>query len=72
MARGKGAFVLGSPLLALKYLCDLLARQGGEPLSAGEIVTTGTLTAALPVRPGQTWTVGIEGIDLRTPSLTLT
>ena len=72
MARGKGAFVLGSPLLALKYLCDLLARQGAEPLSAGEIVTTGTLTAALPVRPGQTWTVGIEGIDLRTPSLTLT
>lgn len=71
VARGRGAFVLGSPLLALKYLCDLLASQGGEPLKAGEIVTTGTLTTALPVRPGQTWTVDIEGIHLRPLSLTL-
>ncbi len=71
VARGKGGFVLGSPLLALKHLRDLLTGQSGEPLSAGEIVTTGTLTAALPVRPGQTWTVSLEGIGLRPPSLTL-
>ena len=40
--------VLGSPIKALKYLVRELARCGGEPLRAGEFVTTGTLTEALP------------------------
>ncbi|OPY92169.1 MAG: 2-hydroxyhexa-2,4-dienoate hydratase [Syntrophaceae bacterium PtaU1.Bin231] len=71
MARGQGAFVLGSPLLALRHLRDLLRSQNGEPLAPGEIVTTGTLTAALPVRPGETWSVSLDGIDLPAPSLTL-
>jgi len=71
MARGQGAFVLGSPLLALRHLRDLLRSQNGEPLAPGEIVTTGTLPAALPVRPGETWSVSLDGIDLPAPSLTL-
>ncbi len=33
-----------------------------EPLAAGEVITTGTLTAALPVRPGETWSSGYEGL----------
>ena len=51
-ASGGGAQVLGSPIKALKYLVRELARHGGEPLRAGEFVTTGTLTQALPAAPG--------------------
>ena len=41
----------------------MLARQGA-PLGAGEIVTTGTLTAAYPARPGETWRTELHGIAL--------
>ena len=34
------------------------------PLAAGEIVTTGTLTRAMPVKPGETWTTTLSGIPL--------
>ena len=34
------------------------------PLAAGEIVTTGTLTLAHPVAPGETWTAGLTGVAL--------
>ena len=54
--RGVGANVLDSPLLALGHLVELLARQPeAPPLAAGEIITTGTLTDAHPVAPGETW-----------------
>jgi len=48
----------------------LAAQSRFAPVQAGEIVTTGTLTAALPVSPGQTWTTVIEGIDLSGLSIT--
>ena len=55
---GRGANALGSPLAALAHLVDLLAQQPSLPrLRAGEIVTTGTLTAAYPVRAGEAWTM---------------
>jgi len=54
---GIGENVLGSPVLALVHLRDLLTTQPFFPaLAAGEIVTTGTLTDAWPVFPGETWT----------------
>ncbi len=63
--QGVGANVLGSPLLSLAYLVDLLARQpASPPLGAGEVVTTGVLTDAHPVTPGQTWTTSLEGLPL--------
>lgn len=62
--RGVGSNVLGSPLLALAHLVDLLARQGAEPLQAGELVSTGVITDAHPVRPGETWSTRIEGLPL--------
>jgi len=40
-------------LNALARLMSLLADQGAPPLQAGEIVTTGALAPALPLRPGQ-------------------
>lgn len=68
--RGRGANVLDSPLLALAHLIEVLATQrDAEPIQAGELVTTGTLTAALPIRAGETWSTAFSGIDL--PGLTV-
>ena len=62
---GKARNVLGGPLLALKHLNDLLAVDPFSPaLVAGEMVTTGTLTRALSVAPGQTWSTQLQGVDL--------
>jgi len=64
--RGVGANVLGSPLLALAFLVEALAKQSeAPPLAAGEIITTGVLTDAHPVKPGETWHTEIEGLPLR-------
>lgn len=63
--RGVGANALDHPALALAFLAEVLATQPQfEPLAAGEIVTTGTLTAALPIAAGETWRYTLEGIDL--------
>jgi 2-oxo-3-hexenedioate decarboxylase len=62
---GGGANVLGSPLAALRHLVEVLVRlPQHKPLQEGEIVTTGTLTAALPIAAGQTWHTAFTGIDL--------
>jgi 2-oxo-3-hexenedioate decarboxylase len=61
---GRGENVLGSPLSALAHLVSVLADRPGQALRAGEIVTTGTLTAAYRVRPGETWTTRIRGLAL--------
>ena len=70
VAEGGGELVLGSPLNALAHLVQVLASLPDHPpLSAGELITTGTLTAAMPIAPGQTWSTRLEGLDL--PGLTL-
>jgi 2-oxo-3-hexenedioate decarboxylase len=62
---------LGGPLPALRHLVDLLARDPiNPPLTAGEIVTTGTLTRVPPVAPGEMWSttltdVALEGIRVQ-------
>jgi 2-oxo-3-hexenedioate decarboxylase len=63
---GRGANVLDSPLLALRHLVGLLADDPvNPPLASGEIVSTGTLTRALPVKPGETWHTELRGIPLK-------
>jgi 2-keto-4-pentenoate hydratase len=63
--RGTGEIVLGSPLAALAHLVALLARQPwAPPLGAGEIVSTGTLTDAHPVAPGESWRTELIGLPL--------
>lgn len=57
--RGQGENVLGSPLLALAHLVDL--KVG---LEAGELITTGTLTDAHPVAPGERWSTEIRGLEI--------
>jgi len=62
---GSGANVLGGPLSALRHLVDLLARDpNNPPLSRGEVVSTGTLTRALPINPGETWSTRLDGLPL--------
>ncbi len=69
--RGVGANVLDSPALALGHLARVLAELPQfPPLAAGEVVTTGTLTDAWPVAPGETWSsdygeLGLEGLAVR-------
>ncbi|MGH8631767.1 MAG: 2-keto-4-pentenoate hydratase, partial [Burkholderiales bacterium] len=58
--QGVGSNVLGSPLLALAFLIELLEKQD-ETLQPGEIITTGTLTDAHPVKPGETWSTDLHG-----------
>ena len=70
-ADGGGASVLGNPLRSIGYLVDILGRQGAPALSPGDIVTTGTLTAALPILPGETWQVEVSGLPLQGPKLML-
>jgi 2-keto-4-pentenoate hydratase len=63
--RGVGANVLGSPLLALAHLVDLLKRQPeAPPLRAGEIITTGVLTDAHPVAAGEAWHTELAGLPI--------
>lgn len=63
--RGAGANVLGSPLAALAWLVEALARDADAPaLRAGEWVSTGTLTDAHPVAAGERWTTSFEGLAL--------
>lgn len=69
--QGRGANVLDGPLHALAHLVQVLAdRPADEQLQAGEWISTGTLTAALPVAAGQRWQTQLEGIAL--PGLDLT
>jgi 2-oxo-3-hexenedioate decarboxylase len=65
VAQGGGELVLGNPLNALAYLVKTLAALPEHPpLQAGELVTTGTLTTALPVAPGETWSTRIAGLPI--------
>jgi 2-oxo-3-hexenedioate decarboxylase len=62
---GRAVNVLGGPLSALRHLVDILEPdEVNPPLAAGEIITTGTLTRALPVSAGETWTTELAGVAL--------
>ncbi len=64
--QGVGSNVLGSPLLALSYLVELLAKQEHAPtLAAGEIISTGTITDAHAVAPGERWRTDLHGFATR-------
>ena len=69
---GSGRNSLRSPALCLAELASAMAKQDGvEPLAAGDLVSSGTLTESTPIQPGATWTASVEGIDLATLTLTL-
>jgi 2-keto-4-pentenoate hydratase len=63
--RGHAGNVLDGPLSALRHLVELLASDPvNPPLAAGEIISTGTLTKAMPVAAGEVWTATPTGIAL--------
>jgi 2-oxo-3-hexenedioate decarboxylase len=67
---GSGRNVLRSPALCLAELASAAASQpGAAPLSAGEVISTGTLTTSRFIALGETWTADVEGLDL--PPLTV-
>jgi 2-keto-4-pentenoate hydratase len=72
VAEGSGRNSLRSPALCLAELGSAMAkRDRAEPLAAGDLVSSGTLTESTPIQPGATWTATVEGIDLSTLTLTL-
>ena len=70
MDRGRGSNVLEGPLSVIRHVTGLLENDpDNPPLAAGELVATGTLTRALPVKAGETWTTKLNGIALEGISL---
>ena len=62
---GSGKNVLSSPALCLVELASAIAtRSGAEPLDAGDLVSTGSLTESKPIAAAETWTATVAGIDL--------
>jgi 2-keto-4-pentenoate hydratase len=47
-----------------RVLEEIARYPSSRPLQGGEIVTTGTLTDAMEVRAGQTWSTALSGIEL--------
>lgn len=69
---GSGRNSLRSPALCLAELASAMAKHdGAEPLAAGDLVSSGTLTESTPIQAGATWIASVEGIDLPTLTLTL-
>lgn len=70
VAEGTGKNSLRSPALCLAELASALARQpGAEPLAAGALVSSGTLTESQFITPGETWAASVDGLEL--PPLTV-
>lgn len=70
---GGGKNVLDSPALCLAELASAVpAQPGAEPLRAGELISTGSLTTAPPVTAGQRWSVEATGLDVPALSIHLT
>jgi 2-oxo-3-hexenedioate decarboxylase len=67
---GSGKNSLRSPALCLAELAGAIIRRSPtEPLAAGEIISTGTLTAGHLMEKGDVWTAEVSGLAL--PALTL-
>src|SRR5207302_157733 len=67
---GSGRNCLRSPALCLAEVSSAVQRRfPDEPLSAGKIVSSGTLTAGHLTGPGDRWTAEVEGLAF--PALTL-
>lgn len=60
---GIGANALDGPIHALAHLVAVLeADPLNPPLAPGEVVSTGTLTDAWPVAPGEIWSARYRGV----------
>lgn len=67
---GVASIVLDGPLDALRTWIDAMHAQPMHwPIAAGDVVSTGTITDAWPLLPGQVWQTRLS--DPRLPGLTL-
>jgi 2-oxo-3-hexenedioate decarboxylase len=67
---GQGTVVLDGPLNALRLWVDAMAEHTpGWLINPGDVVTTGTITDAWPLSPGQAWSTRLS--DARLAALTL-
>jgi len=70
--RGAGSNTLGHPLKALAALVEILsADRESQPLGAGEVITTGTLTPPRDIAAGQAWEMKVSGVPFAPLMLTL-
>lgn len=58
---GAGGAVLGSPITSLAWLANTLGARG-VTLEAGHVVLPGSITASVPVTPGDTFSATFAGI----------
>jgi len=70
LARAPGSALLGHPLNALAWLVQDLRAQGRR-LRAGEHVSLGGFSPALPVQAGRTYTATYEGLVATPVSVTV-
>ena len=69
--QGDATIVLDGPLTAFRLWVDAMAAQPHRwPIAAGDIVTTGTITDAAPMRPGHRFETRLS--DPRLPNMALT
>jgi len=62
---GSGKNALRSPARSLGELAAAISRQpDAEPLAAGELVSSGTLTTSTPIAAGQLWQATVDGLKL--------
>ena len=68
--QGGGRNSLRSPVLCVAELASAISRRAGaEPLAAGDLISSGTLTESRLIAPGETWSATVDGLEL--PALTL-
>jgi 2-keto-4-pentenoate hydratase len=68
--QGGGRNSLRSPALCVAELATAISRRSvAEPLGAGDLISSGTLTESRLVAPGETWSATVDGLEL--PALTL-
>jgi 2-oxo-3-hexenedioate decarboxylase len=68
--QGGGRNSLRNPALCVAELATAISRRAGaDPLAAGELISSGTLTESRLIAPGETWTATVDGLAL--PALTL-
>jgi 2-keto-4-pentenoate hydratase len=61
LARAPGTALLGHPLNVIPWLAQDLASRG-QRMRAGELISLGGFSAALPTEPGRTYTVRYENL----------
>ncbi len=68
--QGAGRNSLRSPALCVAELATAISRRAGaEPLVAGDLISSGTLTESRLIAPGEIWSATLDGLAL--PNLTL-